>query len=439
MYRDVTDLIPYARNARTHSDEQVAQIAASIKEFGWTNPVLTDGDSGIVAGHGRVLAARKLGLEQVPTLALDGLSKAQVRAYVLADNKLALNAGWDNELLAIELGELKTDGFDLGIIGFSTEEFDGLFAEANATPDGQTDPDDVPEEPAVPVTKTGDLWLLGRHRLLCGSSILADDVQKVLAGAEPSLMVTDPPWGVSYDPGWRNERQLAPFAGRQTSGVKNDDEADWEQAYALFPGSVAYVWHALTKSVVVAKGLTECGFTIRSQIIWVKHHYAIGRGDYHVQHEPCWYAVKAGTNGHWNGDRTQSTVWSIPTVHVNSGGDRVENERVGHGTQKPVECMRRPIVNNSNAGQAVYDPFLGSGTTIIACETTGRVCVGLDIDPVYCDVILTRWQNFTGKKATLESSGRTFEEIAKERAGESQAPDKSLKQPRYKKAATISI
>ena len=406
-YRQVVDLIPYARNSRTHTDEQVAQIAGSIREFGWTNPVLIDGEAGIIAGHGRVLAAQRLGMKQVPTIQLDHMTEAQRRAYVIADNKLALNAGWDNDLLKVELGELQALDFDLALMGFNPSELETLLAPA-AT-EGLTDPDDTPEPPAQPVSALGDVWLLGAHRIVCGDSTTVESGDKALNGVKPHLMVTDPPYGVEYDADWRNKAMRADgsaVGGRAIGKVKNDDRADWSEAWTLFPGDVAYVWHAGLFASTVATSLETAGFKLRSQIIWKKSNFAIGRGDYHWHHEPCWYAVR-GT-GHWAGDRKQSTIWEIA---------KPQKSETGHSTQKPVECMKRPIENNSSPGQAVYEPFSGSGTTIIAGEMTGRSVHAIELNPAYVDVAVTRWQEFTGKTATLEGDGRTFAELKAERHG----------------------
>ena len=398
----VADLIPYARNARTHSDEQVAQIAASIREFGFINPVITDGLNGIVAGHGRVLAARKLKLKEVPTIDVAGLTDAQKRAYILADNKLALNAGWDTDLLKVELADLKMDGFDIDLIGFNADELAKLLADPT---EGLTDPDEVPEPPVNPVTVLGDTWVLGKHRLRCGDSTVATDVEALLAGVNPHLMVTDPPYGVKYDPKWRADAGVN-HNTQKMGKVLNDDKADWREAWALFPGDVAYVWHAGLFAGVVADSLEACGFKLRSQIVWSKDRFALSRGDYHWQHEPCWYAVREKATGHWAGDRKQATVWSIKAR---------EDGGIGHGTQKPVECMKRPIENNSSPGQAIYEPFSGSGTTIIAGEMTGRCIYAMELSPEYVDVAIKRWQDFTGQDAKLESTGRTFAEMTTER------------------------
>jgi DNA modification methylase len=320
-----------------------------------------------------------------------GWSEAQKRAYVLADNQLALNAGWNPELLRLELGELQGLEFDLALIGFD----DAQLAALTANP-GLTDPDEVPEAPAVPIAQRGEVWQLGRHRLACGDATVAEDVAQALGDVQPHLMVTDPPYGVDYDPTWRNERARSCEAmGNRAIGagavgkVANDDRSDWSEAWGLFPGDVAYVWCASLFSHVVALSLEAADFGLRSQIVWDKTRLIIGRGDYHWQHEPCWYAVRKGKTGHWAGDRKQTTVWAV--------GHQISE--TGHGTQKPVECMKRPIENNSSPGQAVYDPFVGSGTTIIAAEMTGRACHAIEINPAYADVTIERWQNFTGEKA----------------------------------------
>jgi DNA modification methylase len=399
--RQVAALVPYARNSRTHSDAQVAQIAASIREFGWTNPVLIDGADGIIAGHGRLLAARKLGLTEVPCIVLDHLSETQKRALIIADNKLALNAGWDSEMLGLELQELAAEDFDMGLVGFTDDELAALLVEKT---EGLTDPDETPEPPADPVSVLGDVWVLGKHRIVCGDSTDADTVAKCLNGVTPHLMVTDPPYGVEYDADWRNKAMRTDgtaIGGRAVGKVENDDRADWSEAWALFPGDVAYVWHAGNMAHTVAESLTKTGLNIRAQIIWNKSVLVIGRGDYHPKHEPCWYAVRKGKTGHYVGGRKQTTVWDI---------DKPRKSETGHSTQKPVECMKRPIENNSSAGQAVYEPFSGSGTTIIAGEMTGRSIHAIELNPAYVDVAVIRWQDFTGEKAVHED-GRLFDDL----------------------------
>ncbi|WP_102108827.1 site-specific DNA-methyltransferase [Oceaniglobus roseus] len=396
--RPVAELIPYARNARTHSEAQVALIAGSIREFGFNNPVLVDGANGIIAGHGRVLAARKLGLDRVPVIELGHLTEAQKRAYILADNRLAEQAGWDRELLALELGDLADLGVELPDLGFEAAEIDALL---NA---GAADPreEDTPEPPVDPVSQPGDLWHLGPHRLLCGDATDPAAVARVLDGVTPTLMVTDPPYGVNYDPAWRNRAGASET--KRTGKVRNDDRADWREAWALFPGDVAYVWHGALHAGTVADSLAATGFGIRSQIIWAKERLVLSRGHYHWMHEPCWYAVREGRKGHWSGDRTQTTLWTIPS--------RDQDATTVHGTQKPVECMRRPMLNNTSPGQAVYEPFCGSGSALIAAETTGRVCHAVELDPAYVDVAVLRWQAFTGRQAVLEGSGEPFDAVA---------------------------
>jgi hypothetical protein len=330
-YRPIGSLIPYARNARTHSPAQVALIAGSIREYGWTNPVLVDGASGIIAGHGRVLAAEKLGLAELPVIELKHLSEAQKRAYILADNKLAEQAGWDRELLALEVADLGALGIDLVTLGFDAGEIDDLLCLGLADPREEV----VPPVPAVPVSRPGDLWSLGAHRLLCGDATRAEDVTRLLAGVVPHLMVTDPPYGVDYDPEWRNRAGASQTA--RVGKVMNDDRADWRAAWALFPGDVAYVWHGALHATTVADSLIACGFAIRSQIIWAKDRLVLSRGHYHWQHEPCWYAVRDKGTGHWSGDRKQTTLWQIAS--------KGQDSETVHGTQKPVDCMRRPILN----------------------------------------------------------------------------------------------
>jgi len=395
----VSDLVPYARNARTHSDAQVAQIAGSIRAFGFNNPVLVDGESGIIAGHGRVLAARQLGLKTVPVIRLDHLSEAQKRAYILADNKLAEQAGWDRELLALELGDLGDLGIDVGELGFDGSELDTLLNHGA----GDATEELTPEPPADPTSRQGDLWCLGHHRLLCGDATDSNAVERLLDGVTPHLMVTDPPYGVRYDPDWRNRAGASDT--KRTGTVMNDDRADWRDAWALFPGDVAYVWHGALHAGTVAESLAATGFEIRSQIIWAKERHVLSRGHYHWQHEPAWYAVRR--TGHWSGNRKQSTLWTIPS--------RDQDAQTVHGTQKPVECMRRPMLNNASPGQGVYEPFSGSGTTIIAAQTCQRVCHAMELDPAYVDVAVLRWQAFTGQVATLEGSGMTFDALARER------------------------
>jgi len=375
---------PYANNPR-QNDDAVEAVAESIRRFGFRQPIVVDADGVIVAGHTRFRAAQRLGLATVPVHVATDLTPDEVRAYRLADNKTAELASWDDAMLSIELDALRGAGIDWTLLGFDEEELAKLLAPAGT--EGLTDPDAVPEKPADPITKPGDLWLLGKHRLLCGDSTSATDVARLLDGAIPSLMVTDPPYGVEYDPEWRMDAGLTGNTARMGK-VMNDDRADWTEAWKLFPGDVAYVYHAGVFASTVQQSLERAGFAIRAQIIWAKDRLALSRGDYHWQHEPCWYAVREGGKGHRTDDRTQTTLWSIPAR---------DDAGHGHGTQKPVECMERPVRNH--LADTINEPFAGSGTTVIACERTGRTCMAMELDPGYCDVVVRRWEEFTGRKA----------------------------------------
>ena len=402
-------LRPYARNARLHSDNQVAVLAANMLKFGWTMPCLISDDGELIAGHGRILAATQLGLSKIPVLRLSHLDEDHRRALRLSDNSVADMAEWDELNLGLEVIDLQALGFDTDLLGFSDEFLEGLLNAAQSGDDANSGSiegeDDIPEPPVTPVSVAGDLWQLGSHRLICGDSTSSDVVGRLLAGVKPLLMVTDPPYGVEYDPSWRN--QVGAAKTKRTGKVLNDDRADWREAWSLFPGDVAYIWHGALHAATVADSLTAAGFAIRSQIIWAKDRLVLSRGDYHWQHEPCWYAVRAKGKGHWAGDRKQTTLWQI--------ANKDQDAATVHGTQKPVECMRRPILNNSSPGQAVYEPFMGSGTTLIAAETTGRLCYGVELNPVYIDVAIERWQAFTGEEAVLLDSGETFAALKSQR------------------------
>jgi DNA modification methylase len=402
-------LRPYARNARLHSDHQVAVLAANMLTFGWTMPCMISDDGELISGHGRILAATKLGLSKIPVMRMSHLDEDKRRALRVSDNSVGDLAEWDELNLGLEIIDLQTLGFDTDLLGFSPEFLDNLLRAAqgldeaeNGSTEGE---DDIPEPPVTPVSVAGDLWQLGSHRLICGDSTSADVVGRLLGGVKPLLMVTDPPYGVEYDPSWRNQAGAAKT--KRTGKVLNDDRADWREAWSLFPGDVAYIWHGALHAATVADSLVAAGFAIRSQIIWAKDRLVLSRGDYHWQHEPCWYAVRAKGKGHWAGDRKQTTLWQI--------ANKDQDAATVHGTQKPVECMRRPILNNSSPGQAVYEPFMGSGTTLIAAETTGRLCYGVELNPVYVDVAIERWQAFTGDEAILQESGETFAALRSQR------------------------
>ena len=395
----IDKLIPYARNARTHSDEQVAQIAASIKEWGWTTPVLVDEHGGIIAGHGRTLAAQKLKMAEVPVMVAKGWSDAKKRAYVLADNKLALNAGWDNEMLALELGEIGDLGFDLDLTGFTAEEIAALTPEQIEP--GLTDEDAVPEVPEQPITVLGDVWLLGKHRLMCGDSTSIDAVDKLMDGQKADQLVTDPPYNIAYEGGSKKREQ-----------IKNDEmeSADFRQFLrdaftaadtVMKSGAVFYIWHADTEGYNFRGACLDAGWQVRQTLIWNKDNSAFGRQDYHWKHEPCLYGWKSGAGHLWASDRKQTTI--------------IECKRPSkselHPTMKPVELMQYQIENNTKGQDVVLDLFGGSGSTMIACEKTGRINCSMELDPKYCDVIIKRWQDFTGKIATHAETGQPFAEV----------------------------
>lgn len=408
-------LKPYARNARKITQKAIDKVAVSLKEFGWRQPVVVDKAGVVVAGHARLSAAKQLGFLIVPVHIATELTPAQIRQYRLMDNRSHEEASWDMDLLIGEFAELKDMGVDMLTTGFDFPEIEKLLATSEEEDEKANEAPALPENP---VSQIGDLWLCGPHRVLCGDSTSDEATQRATGAAmglpAPFLMVTDPPYGVEYDPEWRLNAGLnKEWQTRAEGTVSNDDRCDWTPAWRLFPGDVAYVWHGGAHAATVAISLMEALLLIRSQIIWAKSSLVIGRGAYHWQHEPCWYAVRKGKAAHWHGDRKQSTLWQIENMHRTQGN--VDDGKTIHSTQKPIECMRRPILNHTVRGDAVYDPFLGSGTTLIACEMTERICYGLDIDPKYVDVIVQRWQKLTGKEATLEGDGRTFEEVGRER------------------------
>jgi DNA modification methylase len=396
---EINKLIPYARNSRTHSDAQVAQIAASIKEFGFTNPVLVDNDNGIIAGHGRVLGALKLAMNEVPCIRLGYLTEAQRRAYVIADNKIALNAGWDEEMLRLEVGDLKNFDFDLSLTGFDSDEINQMLALNDATAEGNTDEDEVPEVQAKVISTLGDVWLLGKHRVMCGDSTSADAVSKLLGGGEADMVFTDPPYGVNYDGGHANENRREKLV--------NDDNVNMydlpvKNAYLHSKDNAPiYIWFADRFANEVLNGLSAAGYQARCWIIWNKNLAQFGAigAQYKSKHEPCIYAFKRGNNSNWAGPTNETTVWDVPR----------ENANKYHPTQKPVALCERAIKNHK--ANMILDLFGGSGSSLIACEKTGRIARMMELDPKYCDVIVRRWQNFTGKQAVLESSSKTFAEI----------------------------
>jgi DNA modification methylase len=404
-WRPLGALIPYARNPRTHSDAQVAQIAASIREFGWTNPVLVDAENGIIAGHGRVLAARKLGLEQAPVIELAQMSEAQKRAYVLADNQLALNAGWDDELLRLELADLSELGFDLGLIGFGEGELERLLAEGKK---GLIEDDEAPPPPEDPVSKPGDLWLLGDHRLLCGDATVTADVERVLGGQLADMSFTDPPYNVDYGSSAKDK-----LRGNRRK-ILNDDLGSGFEAF-LHDACVnilsetkgaCYVCMSSSELDTLQRAFRAAGGKWSTFVIWAKNTFTLGRADYQRQYEPILYGWKDGSDHYWCGARDQGDVWFFDKPARNDL----------HPTMKPVALVERAIRNSSKTRDIVLDPFGGSGSTLIACEKTARQARLVELDPKYIDTMILRWQEFSGGNAVLDGDGRrSYEEIATER------------------------
>lgn len=397
---DIGTLIPYARNSRTHSEEQIAQVAASIKEFGFLNPVIIAEDNTILAGHARVLAARKLGLDKIPCIKAESLTEAQKRAYIIADNRLSLNAGWDEKLLSVEISDLKNEAFDLSLLGFDEKELDKLLS-----PDGDDivdDDFDVDGELAKPaVTLPGDIWTLGRHRLLCGDSTVQENLDRLMEGRKANLAVTDPPYNVDY---------------QGTAGkIRNDNMEDSRfhdfllSAFRCLNSVMAddasiYVFHSDTEGLNFRKAFDEAGFYLSGCCIWKKPSLVLGRSPYQWQHEPCLFGWKKGGKHRWYADRKQTTVWEFEKPRKNDV----------HPTMKPIPLIAYCIMNSSMSNTLVVDPFLGSGTTMMACQQAERTCYGLELDPKYCDVIVSRFIGLTGsvEGISVERNGRklTYEE-----------------------------
>jgi DNA modification methylase len=426
--RNVASLVPYARNARTHSEAQISAIAASIREWGWTVPVLVDEADGIIAGHGRILAAQKLGISEVPVMVASGWTEAQKRAYVIADNKLALNAGWDDELLKLELGNLRSLDFDLSLTGFSTDELATLTLEEN---EGLTDPDAVPEPPANPVTRRGDLWIMGHHRLLCGDATNPDDVVRLMNGERAALFATDPPYLVDYDGTNHPTKKNASARARKIANkdwsedyIEHkhwDDSSQGPQFYEAFmqvaidcaidEDAAWYCWHASRRQAMLEACWTKFGVLHHQQIIWAKSRPVLTRSVMLWAHEPCLFGWRSGKKPRINREGFEhwpTTVWSIPSSEI---------ETREHPTSKPVRVFTLPMELHTVPGEVCYEPFSGSGSQQIAGEKTGRRVYGLELSETFCDVVINRWQTFTGKLATLDGEDRSFEDVKMERLG----------------------
>ena len=423
--RKVKILVPYANNARTHSDNQIDQIAESIKEWGWTVPVLIDEQDGIIAGHGRVLAANLLKIKEIPVMIATGWSETKKKAYIIADNKLALNAGWDENLLRLEMEMLKDAGFDLSLTGFNRDELDDMFPAVNLT-----DEDEVPDAPDFPTSELGDLWTLGNHKMLCGDSTSIEAVEKLMNGQRADMVFTDPPYNVDYK-----------GAGKNTSRTIMNDKMTPEAFVeflngsfkslkaAIKKGASCYIFHSHKTAMTFEAALKKNNFHIDTQLIWNKPSAGMGNNDYRTKHEPFFYCYQEKTEKKFYGDRTGTTVWRIPKdptkalkwfmnqlVKDETGKSTVWSMKrsnvleYAHPTQKPVELCLMALLNSSKSEDIILDLFLGSGTTLIAAEKANRACYGMELDPTYIDVIINRWQNYTGQQA-IHENGQTFEEI----------------------------
>ena len=402
QYRSVESLIPYARNSKQHSDTQVAQIAASIREFGWGAPILVDGQNNVIAGHGRLLAARKLGMAEVPVVPMEHLTDVQRKALILADNKIGENASWDDELLGLELSELQSAGFDLELTGFTSEEWDKLIA-GDARNEGLTDDDQVPEVTETAVSKIGDIWLLGEHKVLCGDATKAEDYKALLGNELADMTVTDPPYNVNY-------ANTAKDKLRGTNRpILNDNmgtdfgaflQAACRNILDVTKGAV-YIAMSSSELDTLQAAFRAAGGKWSTFVIWAKNTFTMGRADYQRQYEPILYGWKDGAQHYWCGARDQGDVWQIKKPHKNDL----------HPTMKPVELMERAVRNSSKTRDIVLDPFGGSGTTLIACEKSGRRARLIELDPKYVDVIVRRWQEYTGRTAIQEATGLLFDSL----------------------------
>lgn len=425
--KSVDELIPYSKNARMHSDVQIAQIAASITEFGFTNPVLIDGKKGIIAGHGRLMAAKKLGIKKVPVVILDHLSEMQKKAYIIADNKLAENASWNEEILASELTDLKENDFDLDLIGFEDQELEKIFSSIYDEDENQ-EIKEIPEAEENPISQSGDIWLLGNHKLICGDSCDQKTYQALLGNELADMLFTDPPYNVNYGESLKdnvigqdnkNGKRYNNSAGKRK--ILNDNIGedfskflfDFCKNALLVTKGACYICMSSSELHTLQKAFVMAGGRWSTFIIWAKNHFTLGRSDYQRQYEPILYGWKQNNDHYWCGDRNQSDVW-----YYNK-----PNKSELHPTMKPVELCKRAILNSSKTDDIILDCFGGSGSTLIACEQTNRRCRMIELDKKYVDVIIKRWQNFSGKEATLQKTGDNFNDISKRKTDEQQQPE----------------
>jgi DNA modification methylase len=412
---------PYPKNAREWNAAAVAKVASSIREYGFRQPIVVDVHDVIIIGHLRLAAAKTLRLKEVPVHVASELTPAQVKGLRLMDNRSHEEADWDLSLLGPELADLGTLDFDLSLTGFDVHELDKLLRD----PMDEERAEQAPPLPDVAATLPGDLWLLGNHRLLCGDATSPETVAQLLGDRKPLLLVTDPPYGIELDSEWRDRAGINKHGpaeasymkhrseGHTQTSISGDTRADWSEAFELVPSlQVGYVWHASKFTREVLDGLLRIGFLHHQQIIWNKGRAVLTRTLYWFGHEPAWFVRKK--NAPWYGKAGEnSTIWEVASPKFIMGSS--DEQKFDHPTQKPLELMRRPILNHTKRGEVVYDPFLGSGTTLMAAELTERVCYGIELDPKYCDVIVRRWEEFTGKQATLAADGRTFGQVKAKR------------------------
>jgi site-specific DNA-methyltransferase (adenine-specific) len=396
--KKVSELIPYINNSRTHSEEQITQLISSIKEFGFTNPILIDKENSIIAGHGRLLAVKRLGHEEVPCIIISGLTKTQIKALIIADNQLALNAGWDLEKLSVEIEGLKDEDFNIDILGFNDDFIKDLLFKENQ---GLTDEDDVPETSEQSITKLGDIWKLGNHKLICGDSTLLNSYEKLFGENKADLLMTDPPYNVDYEGGTKDKLTILNDSKSDNDFLQFLTDAFNNCAINLKLGCSFYIFHSDWFGLEFRQSIKNTDLEMKQNLIWQKNSLVIGRQDYQWQHEPCLYGWKKGASHSWYSDRKQTTIIKF---------DRPTKSKL-HPTMKPVGLIEYLIKNSSKQEDIILDPFLGSGTTLMACEKLQRFCYGIELDPKYCDVIIKRWQQFTGKEAIHEQSGKTYNSI----------------------------
>ena len=396
----IESLKGYEHNTRTHSEDQIQQIAGSISEFGFTNPILIDGDQRIIAGHGRLYAAKALGMDTVPCISLDHLSDVQVRALVIADNQIAMNAGWDEGLLATELDRLQTDGVDIDLLGFDVDTLEELLKPELIEIEGLTDEDAIPEV-VESICQAGDIWVLGEHRLLCGDATRKADVEALMGGEKADMVFTDPPYNVDYEGYTEEKLTIKSDAMSEDEYIKFLSDTFGNYKNSVKRGGSLYVCHASSWQMETEQALKDHEIEVRNQIIWGKNTFAWGFGRYKFQHEPIFYCHIKGKSDNWYGDKSQSTLW----LENKPAANRL------HPTMKPVEIVLRATDNSSKDGDLIIDFFLGSGSTLIACEKTKRKCYGMEIDPHYCDVIVKRWQDYTGQQAIHAESEKPWQSV----------------------------